>query len=88
MDWNSRESLDQITNGEKLFIFNHFFGVRALSQTLHPNTEVLFNTKEFIQKRLEVKCDPGTNYKIPNYIVLDFVTSSTYKEVVQPYNDY
>lgn len=86
LDLGGRENLDQPINSEKLFLFNHFFGVRALGPTLNPETELLFNTREFIYKRIEAKCNPGTMNKRPNYIALDFITNSTYKEIIEPLN--
>jgi hypothetical protein len=83
---NARENTNQPMNSEKLFLFNHFFGVKALIQSLDPITQILFNSKEFILERIQSKCGPGTHNKRPNYIALDFITNSTYFDLIVPLN--
>lgn len=83
---NYKEHKEQLLNSEKLFLFNHFYGVAALAGFVDPATVKLMNTREFVLKRIQEKCDPGTNRKKPNYIALDFIDESTYKNLIEPLN--
>ena len=83
---NTREHIGQVINSKKLFIFNHFVGVKALTETLDEVTRLLVNDKDYIKRRLEYKCYPGTNNKKPNYIALDFITKGLYSDLIKPFN--
>ena len=41
-----REHKYQIINGKKLFLFNHFFGIKALHESMNPITKMIMNKKE------------------------------------------
>ncbi len=86
LNLSKREHEGQILNSRKLFIFNHFYGIKALTKSLDPITLKMFNKKEFIMKRLEVKCNRGISNKKPNYIVLDFIEKNHYTELIEPFN--
>lgn len=81
-----KEHKNQVVNSKKLFLFNHFFGVKALHEGMNPITKIIMNERDFILKRLEEKCYPGTNFKRPNFIALDFIEINTHKEVIEPFN--
>ena len=84
---NTKEHSKQVLNANKLFIFNHFFGIRAFTSFIDRATILLMNKKEFILKRIKEKCDPGTNGKKPNYIALDFIDENIYKDLIEPLNN-
>lgn len=86
LDLLDREHTGQVQNGKKLFLFNHFVGVKALTKSMNQLTQLLMNKKEFIEKRLEDKCHVGTNYKRPNYIALDFIERNDYANLIEPFN--
>ena len=83
---NERESTDSLINGDKLFVYNHFYGVYAMRGTVNPTTLSIMNSKDFILKRLNEFCNPATNFKRPNYIALDFIGENTYKDEVELFN--
>jgi hypothetical protein len=39
-------------------------------------------------ERIRKKCDPGTNYRKPNFIALDFIGENSYKDIVEPFNSF
>jgi hypothetical protein len=86
LNLSSKENDEQVINKNKLFIFNHFFGVNALKTSINANTVALMNTKEFILKRLDAKCNQWVGFKRPNFIALDFIDKNTYKDVIVPMN--
>ena len=75
-----------LRNADKLFLFNHFYGVAANEYSIDPLTLHLMNKREYVMRRLREKCDPATGRKRPNYIALDFIGSNTYKDIVEPLN--
>lgn len=83
LDLSSREHPNQLANGQKLFLFNHFYGVPAKA-VIDGNVHIYerINSREFVEKRLRDKCDPNTNAKRPNYIALDFIDQSTYADII------
>ena len=92
--WNQTISLDltkteknsSLINSEKLFFFNHFYGVAAAEFNINPTTVKLMNNKEFILERIKNKCDPGTSKKKPNYIALDFINKEIYTDLIEKMN--
>jgi hypothetical protein len=86
LNGSSKETRHQLINSDKLFLFNHFYGVSAASAFINPLTVQLMNSREFIYKRIREKCDPYTNGTKPNYISLDFIDETTYEQVIQPMN--
>lgn len=88
LNLSSREHPNQLLNRDKLFFFNHFYGIPAKS-VLEGNTFIYdyINSNEFVTKRLLKKCNPNTSNKRPNYIALDFVDESTYKNLILPMNE-
>ena len=83
LDHSMRESSEALLNGDKLFVYNHFYGVFAMRGAVNPTTLRIMNSKDFILKRLNEFCNPATKFVRPNYIALDFVGEDTYKEVVE-----
>lgn len=83
---NTREHRGQVINSKKLFIFNHFYGVKALTEGIDELTRLLINNKDYIQRRLESKCYHGTNFKKPNFIALDFISEDLYSDLIKPFN--
>ena len=86
LNMTSRENKDQVVNGKKLFLFNHFIGIKALTETANPFTKALMNKKDFVMRRLIEKCYTGTNFKKPNYIALDFIEKDVYVDLIEPLN--
>ena len=86
LDLGQKESADSVRNRDKLFLFNHFYGVQAMKANIDPVTALVMNRREFVYKRLNEYCLPATNRKRPNYIALDFINEKTYKEIVEPLN--
>lgn len=86
IDLDAREYSGQLFNSDKLFLFHHYYGVSAKSIMINPLTVELMNTKEFVLERLETECYPGTNWKKPNYIALDFISKKTYNDLIVPFN--
>ena len=87
LNLSTREHAGQLLNSEKLFLFNHFYGV-PIKAAMEGNINVLeyINSKEMLFRRLHEQCDPNTNKKRPNYIALDFIGSKTFKELIEPLN--
>lgn len=87
LNLTTREHPNQLVNGDKLFLFNHFYGVPFLG-ALDGNLHILehINSREMVFRRLHEMCDPNTGRKRPNYVALDFITHSTYKEIIEPLN--
>ena len=84
-----KENNNQVINGKKLFLLNHFYGIKAFTQTtMSQIMQSLFNTKEFIMKRVEQFCNKGTSNKKPNFIALDFVNSQHYSNLIKPFNTF
>lgn len=79
---------DEIKNSQKLFLFNHFYGVQAYQAFLNPITVSIMNKREFVIARIKEKCDPATNNKKPNFIALDFIDENVYNDLIKPLNSY
>lgn len=88
LDLQAKEFSTQLSNSEKLFLFNHFYGVAAKANLMNPITVNLMNNREFVLKRLNEKCNPGVNGKKPNYIAVDFIQENTLKELIEPFNKF
>jgi len=88
LNLSGREHKDQVVNRKKLFLFNHFIGIKALTSTINPLTQILMNKKDFVMRRLIEKCYTGTNFKKPNYIALDFIESDVFTDLIEPLNKY
>lgn len=87
LNLTSREHPNQLLNGQKLFLFNHFYGVPAkgaVEGNLHLYEYI--NSREFVEKRLREKCDPNTSRKRPNYIALDFIEEQTFDNLISHFN--
>jgi hypothetical protein len=86
LDLTAAPTSDSIANGHRLFLFNHFYGV-AISKLLFDElTLELINTKEFIRKRVQEKCDPATHSMRPNFIGLDFIDKHDAKKLSSVFN--
>jgi hypothetical protein len=85
-DLQLRERPQRVKNGDKLFLFNHFYGVPAQQSKVNPVTLRIMNTRELIFKRLDEYCGPATANKRPNFIALDFIGPDTYTEIIEPLN--
>ncbi len=86
LDLDEIEHEDSLANSEKLFFFNHFYGVAALEFKVNPITAMLMNNRDFIMERIRKKCNPGTLNKRANFIALDFITKDIYKDLIEPLN--
>jgi hypothetical protein len=86
LDLNATEHEYQLVNREKLFLFNHFYGVLVDQFRINPITLNLMNSNEFVMKRINEKCGPGTRGRMPNFIALDFIDKNTYKNIIKPIN--
>lgn len=90
--WSNKNKLKlneidgKLANKDKLFLYNHFYGVMAKQSMMDPVTVELMNSKEFVMKRFVEKCIPATGFNKPNYIALDFISSNVYKDLVEPLN--
>ena len=83
---NRTEGDGELLNSQKLFLFNHFYGVAALQPFLNPLTVKLMNTREYVLERLREKCDPGTDNLTPNFIALDFIDAHVHDDLIRPFN--
>lgn len=79
---------NEVKNSQKLFLFNHFYGVAAYRAFVHPITVSIMNTKEYVTTRINNMCNPATNNKKPNFIALDFIEENTYSILIKPFNYY
>ena len=86
LNLTEKEHKDQVVNSQKLFLFNHFRGVKALTESMNPITQMIMNKPAFVMKRLEEKCYFGTQFKKPNYIALDFIEANDYADLIEPFN--
>ncbi len=92
--WHAGNPLDptqshngQVFNGQKLFLFNNFYGVAIAKLLLDELTLRLVNTREFIQKRIREKCDPATRNTKPNFIGLDFIEKQDVQKISSLFNN-
>ena len=82
-----KENIHELKNGDKLFLFNHFYGVLAKSSSVNANTLRVMNSKDFVMTRFKEKCSRASGFVKPNYIALDFITESVYKNLIEPLNN-
>jgi hypothetical protein len=77
---------NEIRNSQKLFLFNHFYGVAAYQAFIHTITSSIMNKREYVMARLSHKCDLATNNKKPNFIALDFIDENVFNDLIRPMN--
>ena len=87
LNHKTREHDDQAVNGQKLFLFNNFYGIQISSFAMDPLTLKLVNDKDYILKRVSERCNIGTNGIKPTYIALDFITSFDAKSISNAFNN-
>lgn len=86
LNLNIKEHEGQVINGKKLFLFNHYYGIQIASLQLDPLTLSLVNNKEYILKRVNEKCAPGTNNIKPTHIALDFIDKTDTRNILSVFN--
>ena len=52
LNLTEKEHKDQVVNSQKLFLFNHFRGVKALTESMNPITQMIMNKPAFVMKDL------------------------------------
>ncbi len=86
LNLSTRQTKYEPLNSEKLFLFNHFYGVSGKSSIVNPVTVKLMNSKEFVMKRFNEKCKRASGFAKPNFIALDFINERVYTEIIEPLN--
>jgi hypothetical protein len=87
LNLTSREHEYQPMNGEKLFLFNNFYGIQISSIGIDPLTLKLVNDKEYIMKRVVERCNNGTNGIRPTHIALDFISKYDVQNILNLFNN-
>jgi hypothetical protein len=81
-----KQSDHELKNSDKLFLFNHFYGVSANSVIVNPTTVIIMNDVGFILQRFREKCEPYTGFRKPNFIALDYINEKIYQDLIEPLN--
>ena len=87
LNHSAKEHVNQVVHGEKLFLFNNFYGIQIAKFIMDPFTLKLMNDKDFIFKRIVERCNAGTRGIKPTHIALDFVNQFEVQNILNHFNN-